>query len=181
MKRVIYIEPEIENKDIIEFFKKYNPDSRFVNPHICLVFPFNSDLKFDYIKDIMDEILNEINLFELNLSGISVSYEEKNNFVFLNVDDEDKKLNQMSKLLYQRLSGYAVLKGEFIPHITIGKNTSVDEINKIKNEAKQRLKYTYNCQIKSVKSSIMVLDKENNVTLQEENIVQLPPKIRKHL
>ena len=34
MKRVIYIEPEIENKDIIEFFKKYNPDSRFVNPHI---------------------------------------------------------------------------------------------------------------------------------------------------
>ena len=46
MKRVIYVEPQIENPDVIfDIFKKFNPDSSFVNPHICLVFPFESDLR----------------------------------------------------------------------------------------------------------------------------------------
>jgi hypothetical protein len=39
MKRVIFIEPNIENGELIEIlFNKYNPDSSFVKPHICLVF-----------------------------------------------------------------------------------------------------------------------------------------------
>ena len=42
MKRVILVEPKInEEEEILDIFKKYNPDSKFVNPHICLVFPFD--------------------------------------------------------------------------------------------------------------------------------------------
>lgn len=40
MKRVIFVEPDIIDGIKIEsFFKQNNPDSSFVNPHICLVFP----------------------------------------------------------------------------------------------------------------------------------------------
>lgn len=44
MKRVIFVEPIIEDRDEIDFlFDKFNPDSKFVRPHICLVFPFKSN------------------------------------------------------------------------------------------------------------------------------------------
>ena len=44
MKRVILIEPLLNDNLIKSLFNKYNPDSKFANPHICLVFPFKSDL-----------------------------------------------------------------------------------------------------------------------------------------
>ena len=51
MKRVIFVEPKIENSaTILDIFKKHNPDSSFVNPHICLVFPFESDLETKILK-----------------------------------------------------------------------------------------------------------------------------------
>ena len=98
---------------------------------------------------------------------------EKNNFVFLNVDDKEKKLFEMSKMLYSKLNGYAALKGEFKPHITMGKNTSIDEINKIKFEIEQKLNSTYNCRVKNIKSSFMLLDDNGNVFLQPECNIKL--------
>ena len=83
MKRVIYVEPQIENPDVIfDLFKKYNPDSRFVNPHICLVFPFESDLQPNILESIINNTFSKYSDFDIQLSGLSVSYEEKIIFVF---------------------------------------------------------------------------------------------------
>lgn len=180
MKRVIYIEPEIDNQDIINLFNEYNPDSSFVNPHICLVFPFKSDIKSETINEIMNSVFDGMEEFELELRGISVSYEEKNNFVFLNVDDKEQKLSEMSKLLYSKLGGCAVLKGTFTPHITIGKNPSLDAIDEIKVNVEQKLNSAYTCKIKNVKSSIMILD-NNNIFLQPENVVSFKSVFKKHI
>ena len=56
MKRVIFVKPKIDNSEtIVNIFKKYNPDSSFVNPHICLVFPFQSDLETSILESIMSD------------------------------------------------------------------------------------------------------------------------------
>ena len=55
MKRVIFVEPQMDNgSDIFEFFKKNNSDSRMVGMHICLVFPFDSDLTTDDMQTIIE-------------------------------------------------------------------------------------------------------------------------------
>ena len=97
MKRVIYVEPIIEDGEIVEeLFKKYNPDSNFVNPHICLVFPFDSNLSSEDINKIFMSFLSNLESFYIKLSGLEISYEEKNNFLFLKVIDEYSLLTQIS-------------------------------------------------------------------------------------
>ena len=89
----------------------HNPDSSFINPHICLVFPFESDLKINELDTITNNIFNKYYVFDIELSGAAFNYEEKNNFLFLNVIDESNTLGQMSSKLYNRLENNAKLRG----------------------------------------------------------------------
>lgn len=174
MKRVIFVEPKIDNyKDILDIFKKHNPDSSFVNPHICLVFPFESDLETDILKPIIDDTLNKYNSFDIQLSGLSISYEEKNNFLFLNVIDKLNILKQISSELYSRLGDNAKLKGEYTPHITIGKNKSIDEINRIKKESQSLLISNYNATISTVYCKKLIKDSQGNIKLEDDIVFEL--------
>ena len=121
MKRVIYVEPIIEDGKIVnELFRKYNPDSNFVNPHICFVFPFESDLISEDINKIFMSTLCDLKSFDIKLSGLEISYEENNNFLFLNVIDEFDILRQISSYLYNELGHNAQLKGIYKPHKVVG-------------------------------------------------------------
>ena len=169
MKRVIYVEPVIENCDVIyDYFYKYNSDSKFVNPHICLVFPFESNIETSTIEEIFKDVFSDINSFKIGLSGIEVSYEEKNNFLFLMVNDEEGILNELNKQLYQKLDGIAVLKGEYNPHITIAKNSSVDCINSIMEEAKSFSNISFDAYIDSINCGILSKDDNGDIILENE-------------
>lgn len=174
MKRVIYVEPIIENCDVIyNFFSKYNPDSKFVNPHICLVFPFESEIETSTIEEIFKDVFFDINSFKIGLSGVEVSYEEKNNFLFLKVNDEEGILNELNKQLYQKLDGIAVLKGEYNPHITIVKNSSIDCINSIMEEAKSFSNISYDAYVDSINCGVLNKDENGNIVLENELVYSL--------
>ena len=166
MKRVIFIEPNID-ESIKDLFKKYNPDSSFVNPHICLVFPFESELCHEDIKDIMYKVLFNLKPFNIKLNGISISYEEKNNFIFLNVIDDNNMLYNISNLLYKELDGYAKLKGDYNPHITIIKNKDKKIIDSIKKKIDILKSNTWKVKIDKIYSKIIIKDNDN-ITLQDE-------------
>lgn len=169
MKRVIYIEPIIEEGDTVdELFRKYNPDSKFVNPHICLVFPFESDLVSEEINEIFMSTLHDLESFDIKLSGLEISYEENNNFLFLNVIDEFGILRQMSSVLYNELGHNAQLKGIYNPHITIGKSKLTDEIQKMKTDASILSTLVLNAKINKIYSKIMNKDGTGNVYLIDE-------------
>lgn len=169
MKRVIFIEPVIENGKVIEsLFRKYNPDSSFVNPHICLVFPFESDLTTEEIDNVFQKVLPKYNDFNTRLNGLSISYEEKNNFLFLNVEDENGILKNISEELYGYLGENATLKGTYTPHITIGKSKLIEEIESIHNIASNLLMSSFNAKIHSINSKILVEDADGNVSLEKE-------------
>ena len=173
MKRVIYIEPSIDNSDILDIFNKYNPDSSFVNPHICIVFPFESNLSTYELENVINNIFSKYNSFNIILKGLSISYEEKNNFLFLNVIDINNILNQMSDELYKCIDS-AERKGEYIPHITIGKNKDIDEINKIYSYSKNILNGEYNALISSIYCKKFNKDINGNIYLEDEIEYKLP-------
>ena len=175
MKRVIFVEPIIENYEaIFEIFKRHNPDSSFVNPHICLVFPFESDLETRILESIINDIFSKYSSFDVQLSGLSVSYEKRNNFLFLNVIDEQNILKQMSNDLFNRLGDNAKLKGKYTPHITIGKSKSVEEINLINKESQALLHPNYNAVITTIYCKKLILDSNGNINLEDEVEYKLP-------
>lgn len=182
MKRVIFVEPQIENSNLIfDIFKKYNPDSNFVNPHICLVFPFESDLEKNILESIINNILSKYSSFNIKLSGLSISYEKKNNFLFLNVIDELEILKQMSSELYNSLGNNAKLRGDYTPHITIGKSKSVEEINKIKAYSQMLLETDYNATISNVYCKKIINDLNGNIKLEDEIEFKLQHSLKKTL
>ena len=180
MKRVIFVEPKIENSNaIFDIFKKYNPDSSFVNPHICLVFPFESDLQTNELETIINDTFSKYNIFDIQLSGVSVSYEEKNNFLFLNVIDESNTLIQMSSDLYDCLGESAKLRGSYTPHITIGKSKNIDEIDKMFKNSKTMLQQIYKASISTIYCKKLIKDSNNNLKLENEIELDLNQIINK--
>ena len=180
MKRVIYVEPQIENPDVIfDIFKNFNPDSSFVNPHICLVFPFESDLQTNILESIINNTFSNYSNFDIQLSGVSISYEEKTNFLFLNVIDESNTLRQMSRELYNCLGDSAILRGEYTPHITIGKSKNVDEINKMYNKSKNLLQEKYKASISTIYCKKLIKDSNGNTKLEDEIELELNQTISK--
>ena len=177
MKRVIFVEPQIENsKTIMDLFKKYNPDSNFVNPHICLVFPFDSDLETRVLESIINDIFSKYRSFDIKLSGLSVSYEKRNNFLFLNVIDDLNILRQMSSDLYTRLGDNAKFKGLYTPHITLGKSKSAKEINKINKEAQNALQSEYTATISTIYCKKLIQDSKGNIKIEDEIEFELPQR-----
>lgn len=175
MKRVIFVEPQIENPEVIlDIFKKHNPDSSFVNPHICLVFSFESDLETNALEAIFNDVFSKYTSFDIQLSGLSVSYEKRNNFLFLNVIDEQNILKQMSSELYNHLGDNAKLKGQYTPHITVGKSESAEVINKIYEASQSSLQSSYNAAISTVYCKKLVQDSNGNMKLEDEIEYKLP-------
>lgn len=169
MKRVIFVEPQIDNSEIIlDIFKKHNPDSKFVNPHICLAFPFESDLETSVLETIINNTFNKYSSFKIKLSGLSVSYEKRNNFLFLNVIDESNILGQMSHELYDSLGDNATLRGKYIPHITIAKSNSKKEIKQIHTDSQVLLQSVYCATISDVYCKKIIKDSDGNAKLEDE-------------
>lgn len=174
MKKVIYVEPVIENCDVIyNFFSKHNPDSKFVNPHICLVFPFESEIETSTIEEIFKDVFSDIDGFKIGLSGIEERLEEKNNFLFLKVYDASDNLKNLSEKLYKRLEGSAILKGEYNPHITIAKNSSVDCINSIMEEAKCFSNISFDAYVDSINCGVLSKNENGNIVLENELVYSL--------
>ena len=182
MKRVIFVEPIIENGEVIEeVFKKYNPDSSFVNPHICLVFPFESDLSVEMIDSMFQKILPKYKDFNIDLNSLSISYEGNNNFLFLNVIDENNILKKISEELYAYLGSNAKLKGVYTPHITIGKSKSIQEIESIHDITANLLTGSFKAHITSIYSKILLKDEHGNISLKNEIVYDLSQKESKIL
>ena len=113
-------------------------------------------------------VLKNRKSFQIVIKGTSISLEAKNNFLFLNVEDRDKILFEISNELYKRLDGYAYLKGDYNPHITVGKCMDLDEFEKMKNKLKQLGKIELNAIVDKVYCKVMEKDENGDVYLKDE-------------
>ena len=122
--RCIMIFPNFENIDIIDRIRdKYDPLSRYVRPHITLVFPFESDISSAELETHMKNAFLGCKSFALKMQGFTASVEPQSTYLFLNVTDGLQSLHQLSRSLYTGiLEKYQSdrYKERYCPHLTVG-------------------------------------------------------------
>lgn len=90
--------------------------------------------------------------------------------------DDLNILRQMSSDLYTRLCDNAQLKGQYTPHITIGKSKSAKEINRLNKEAQNSLQSDYTATISTIYCKKLIQDSKGNIKLEDEIEFELPQR-----
>lgn len=169
-KRCIMIFPEFENGKIIdEVREKYDPLSNHVKPHITLVFPFDSDIETNQLKEHLSSIISRYEPFEVILNQIAPA-RSFGKYLFLNIQQGSDKIIELHKSLYTGiLEPYFPqwLKGEiYLPHMTVGSIDKEEDFIQAINET-QNIHDTFKTIVKKV--SVEIID-ENEDSIIELNI-----------
>ncbi len=130
LSRTIMIFPKFNNEYIIDSIrKKYDPLYNLVKPHITLVFPFQDKISNIELEKKLEECLMKTNSFRLLLQGISKQEDVYGNYLFLNVKVGSKEIIDIHKNLYMDIWEQENNQ-PYIPHMTVGKLVSKDEMMK---------------------------------------------------
>ena len=124
LKRCIMIFPKFENGQIIDIIREeYDPLARNVRPHITLVFPFDSNIEANQLKEHISSVLSEVTPFEIVLNGITPT-NDFGRYLFLNIKKGSNKIIELHKSLYTgALYDYYpewLNQKDFVPHMTVG-------------------------------------------------------------
>jgi len=124
IKRCIMIFPKFENVQVIDKIRElYDPLAKHVRPHITLVFPFDSDIETNALKEHISSVLSKIRPFEIILNGF-IPVNSFGKYLFLNIQRGNNEIVELHKKLNTGiLENYYPnwLKGKvFLPHMTVG-------------------------------------------------------------
>ena len=136
--RTIMIFPVFENMDIINRIReKYDPLADLVRPHITIVFPFESEISNEKLSEILDDRLSDICPFDIEMCGFTKNIDHSGNYLFLNFIKGDNIVRNIHDALYRNeFKDYDFWGSEYLPHITVGKLSSVDEMNEAYEDIK---------------------------------------------
>ena len=132
--------PQIRDFDIIHAVRqKYDPAVEKIGPHITLVFPFESDIGTEELREHLISALSGFRPFEVTLSGITgdALFEK---FLFLNVGQGKKTIRAMHERLYtgilEKFKPVWLRDGAFLPHMTVGKIEDREEFEEAVKETR---------------------------------------------
>lgn len=122
MLRAIHIFPEFSNSHFIKDLRaKYDPLASLIPPHVTLVFPFESIITTDALRDHLQKSTFGLKSFDLVLKGITGAEQE---YLFLNVKVGNNEIIQLHDELYTgTLKQYLNRSLTYIPHLTVGRLT----------------------------------------------------------
>lgn len=136
--RAIMIFPEFDNMEVIDKIREqYDPLANLVRPHITIVFPFDSNRSNEELKAVLENRLQSVKSFKLEMAGVSKHKDRFGNYLFLEVIRGKRELLYIHNILYQNEFSDYDLGLSYVPHITIGKMSEGrkldDAYNKVKN------------------------------------------------
>ena len=127
MLRTIMLFPQFKNIEIInEIRNRYDPLANLVRPHITLVFPFESEMTNDEVEEKLTSSLKDISPFELVLRGFSKT---DDNYLFLDIEKGKDIIEAIHDELYSNHFKDYYFGLPYIPHMTVGKLNSAQELN----------------------------------------------------
>ena len=92
-ERTIMIFPKFDNIELIDRIRiDYDPLAHLVQPHITLVFPFESDLTDEMVYQQLDIVLRSLKPFRLVCHGVEEGSSRFGHYLFLQVCDGKEKL-----------------------------------------------------------------------------------------
>ena len=121
LKRVIILFPNFHNANIIENIrKKYDPLANYIDPHITIVFPFDSDISTNDLKLHFNKVLKGIKKFNIKLKDFTGDF--RDGYLFLNVKKGNDNIIQLHDKLYSGiLDNFLSRRVTYCPHLTVGK------------------------------------------------------------
>ena len=121
IKRSILTFPQFSNSDvnlIQNIRNKYDPLASKIAPHITLVFPFESEISANALRQHLETNLDGFEAFNLTMQGIS---HEEGNYLFLNLLQGQEHIIKIHDLLYSGiLAKFLSRKHFYKPHLTVG-------------------------------------------------------------
>jgi 2'-5' RNA ligase len=170
LKRCIMIFPKFENSKIIDRIReKYDPLASHVKPHITLVFPFDSDIETNVLREHISSVLSNITAFQVTLNGITPT-NSFGKYLFLNIQKGSNEIIKLHKTLYTGvLEDYFPewLRGHvFLPHMTVGNFDNEDDFAMAINETKNIIE-SFKTIVNEI--SVEIID-ENEDSIIELNI-----------
>lgn len=120
VKRAIVILPRFDGLDQIEQLRlRFDPLASRIDPHITLVFPFESALSADQLRAHMQQAIQGMAPFPMRLQGITGHGGE---YLFLNVVRGVDRLSELHDRLYSGpLAAYLRPEIPYHPHVTVGR------------------------------------------------------------
>ena len=121
MKRAIVLFPQLNNIDAIQAVReRFDPLAKYIAPNITLVFPFESTLSTEELREHMAHALQGVQRFPVQLSGITGDFRE--GYLFLNVKLGNDSIIDLHDRLYQGvLEPFLFRKVTYCPHVTVGR------------------------------------------------------------
>ncbi|MGN0552262.1 MAG: 2'-5' RNA ligase family protein [Oscillospiraceae bacterium] len=169
MNRTIMIFPDFENMEVIDNIRaKYDPLAKLVRPHITIVFPFNIEMSNDELLHILDARLNGIEPFRIELQGFSKCENRFGNYLFLNVCKGADHISDIHDVLYCNEFRICDFGSQYIPHMTVGKLSNVEKLNKAYEDIKD-----IKCRFTSVIDKIsveMIGENEESIIILEKHL-----------
>ncbi len=121
MKRAIVLFPKFINMDAIQAVReRFDPLANYIAPHITLMFPFESELSTEELREHMIQAIQGVKRFPVQLGGITGDYRE--GYLFLNVKRGNDEIIDLHDRLYSgALESFLYRKVTYCPHVTVGR------------------------------------------------------------
>ena len=134
-KRDILIFPKFKNiNKIQELRNKYDPLANLIAPHITIAFPFSDNMSNEELIKKLTNLLKNFRPFTIVFKGISLS---EDNYIFLNCMKGDQEIIELHNEIYKQILTSHLKKSiKYIPHITLGKASSIQELDSFDYEFK---------------------------------------------
>ena len=166
--RTIMIFPKFENTEIIDNIRnKYDPLAKLVRPHITLVFPFESQMSNEELKQILNVRLLSVKRFELKLGGISKREDAFGNYLYLDVLQGVEEICSIHQILYDNEFKEFDLGLPYTPHMTIGKLLTAELLENAFNNTKS-IDNTFSTIVNKVSVEMIGDNKESIIVFEKE-------------
>ena len=139
-RRTIMIFPQFDNINSIEAIReKYDPLFNHVNPHITLVFTFESNIETEELKTHIESVLKNIKPFKLTMKKVIKIDNTLGKYLFLLPAEGTEHIKKISSKLYtgilEQYKPQWLNDNTYMPHMTIGCFESREDLNKAYEEA----------------------------------------------
>jgi len=166
-KRSIILFPKLKNKKIIQSIRAiHDPLYNKIEPHITIVFPFESDLTSEELRKHICNNTKGISLFEVSFNSFSGSFIE--GYIFLDcVKGNDEIIRLHDSLYTDILAKYIFNETPYFPHITVGKLNNKDYFsNVLADMNKNYMNIMFSCTIESI--FVETIDEFDNSNIELE-------------
>jgi 2'-5' RNA ligase len=154
LKRSIIILPQFgSDTDLIQNIRhQYDPLASKIPPHITLVFPFESEISSDALRQHLKTSLEGFKSFSLKLQEIS--HEE--GYFFLNPIEGQEQIIKIHDLLYSGiLTKFLSKEHDYKPHITVGRFKDLSAIQAAMKKLKH-FDYEFTTEVNKITAEIIL-------------------------